>query len=187
MTRSLCFGITAERSPNFGQSLPGFQSYLLSSTTEIFLVLCNSMAYQNSIYVWGRDHRVHHKYTETNADPVNSKRGFFFAHMGWLMCKKHPDVTNIGRKVDCSDMMADPVVYHQHKYNMPSVVLMCFVMPTLVPWYFWSESLSNAYFVAVILRYVFGLNSTWLVNSAAHMWGTSNTVPMISIWLRQRT
>lgn len=47
------------------------------------------MAYQNSIYTWGRDHRVHHKYSETDADPVNIERGFFFAHCGWLMCKKY--------------------------------------------------------------------------------------------------
>ena len=68
-------------------------------------------------------------------------------------------------------MMADPVVYYQNKYYMPSVVLLCFAMPTLVPWYFWSESLWNAYFVAVISRYVVSLNTTFLVNSAAHMWG----------------
>ena len=54
------------------------------------------MALQNDIYEWCRDHRVHHKYSETNADPHNSRRGFFFAHMGWLMLKKHPDVREKG-------------------------------------------------------------------------------------------
>ena len=44
-------------------------------------------------------------------------------------------------------------------------------IPNLVPWYFWGESLWNAYFVAVVLRYCLALNSTWLVNSAAHMFG----------------
>lgn len=53
----------------------------------------------------------------------------------------------------------------------PLMVLSCFVVPTLVPWYFWGESLWNAYFLAAIMRYCFGLNATWLVNSAAHMWG----------------
>ena len=87
------------------------------------------------------------------------------------MCKKHPDVTRIGQKVEVKDMLADPVVAFQKKYYAPSVILFCFVMPTVVPWYFWSETLWNAYFVAVILRYVLALNATWFVNSAAHMWG----------------
>ena len=129
------------------------------------------MAFQNPVYSWSRDHRIHHKFTETNADPYDSTKGFFFSHIGWLMCKKHPDVIKAGEKLDCSDLMADPVVYYQNKYYMQSVVLLCFVMPTIVPLYFWSESLWNAFFVAVILRYVLGLNSAWLVNSAAHKWG----------------
>ena len=28
--------------------------------------------------------RLHHKASETNGDPHNALRGFFFAHMGWL-------------------------------------------------------------------------------------------------------
>lgn len=52
-----------------------------------------------------------------------------------------------------------------------SVVVMCFLFPTLVPWYFWEESLLNSYFVPCLLRYTVVLNATWLVNSAAHMWG----------------
>lgn len=33
------------------------------------------------------------------------------------------------------------------------------------------EGYINAFFVAAMTRYVFSLNFTWLVNSAAHMWG----------------
>ena len=47
---------------------------------------------QNSICQWVRYHRVHHKYAETDADPHNSNRGFFFAHIGWVMMKCHPEV-----------------------------------------------------------------------------------------------
>lgn len=44
-------------------------------------------------------------------------------------------------------------------------------MPTIVPVIFWNESIVIAYFVPAILRYVFTLHTTWLVNSVAHMWG----------------
>ena len=31
--------------------------------------------------------RLHHKCSETQADPHNANRGFFFSHMGWLMVR----------------------------------------------------------------------------------------------------
>lgn len=70
------------------------RSYDAHWTARVFLMLINSMANQGSIYHWSRDHRVHHKYSEMDADPHNATRGFFFAHMGWLYVKKHPDVRN---------------------------------------------------------------------------------------------
>lgn len=78
---------------------------------------------QNSVHEWSRDHRVHHKYSETNADPHNAKRGFFFAHMGWLMCRKHPAVKAKGKQIDMSDLEADPIIMFQHKYALMKILL----------------------------------------------------------------
>ena len=36
--------------------------------------------------------QLHHKFTETDADPHNSRRGMFFAHVGWLLTKKVGDL-----------------------------------------------------------------------------------------------
>lgn len=58
-----------------------------------------------------------------------------------------------------------------HRYYKSSVVVMCFLIPTFVPWFFWNESLLTSYLVPCLLRYTVSLNATWLVNSAAHMWG----------------
>jgi stearoyl-CoA desaturase (delta-9 desaturase) len=58
---------------------------------------------------------VHHKYSETEADPHNATRGFFFAHVGWLLVRKHPAVLEKGAQLDVSDLMADPVVRIQRK------------------------------------------------------------------------
>lgn len=59
--------------------------------------------------------RVHHKFTETDADPHNAKRGFFFSHIGWLMVRKHKDVFEKGASIDMSDLEKDPVVMLQKK------------------------------------------------------------------------
>lgn len=147
------------------------RSYKAKLPLRILLMVFNCMAGQNDIYDWVRDHRVHHKYSETDADPHNVKRGFFFAHVGWLMCKKHPEVTRKGKEIDCSDVYNDPVVRFQMRYHIPMTILLCFVVPTMIPYRFFGESRWNAFFVAAILRWVFQLNGTWLVNSAAHMWG----------------
>lgn len=48
--------------------------------------------------------------------------------------------------------------------------MICFVLPTIIPMYFWGETLNNAWHITM-LRYVFSLNSIFLVNSAAHLYG----------------
>ena len=53
---------------------------------------------------------------------------------------------------------------------LPSVILCCFVLPTVIP-YLWGESMWNAYFVCVALRYMTCMHVTFCVNSFAHMFG----------------
>nr|XP_055169073.1 stearoyl-CoA desaturase 5 [Nyctereutes procyonoides] len=166
-----CFLLTALGITAGAHRLWSHRSYKAKLPLRIFLAAANSMAFQNDIFEWARDHRVHHKYSETDADPHNARRGFFFSHIGWLFVRKHRDVIEKGRKLDVTDLLADPVVRFQRKYYKITVVLMCFVIPTLVPWCVWGESLWNSYFLASILRYTISLNITWLVNSAAHMYG----------------
>ncbi|XP_068948556.1 stearoyl-CoA desaturase 5 [Petaurus breviceps papuanus] len=167
----LCFILTALGVTAGAHRLWSHRSYKAKLPLRIFLAAANSMAFQNDIFEWARDHRVHHKYSETDADPHNAQRGFFFSHIGWLFVRKHRDVIEKGRKLDFTDLLADPVVRLQRKYYKTTVLLMCFAVPTWVPWYVWGESLWNACFLAFILRYTISLNVAWLVNSAAHMYG----------------
>ncbi|XP_071379525.1 acyl-CoA desaturase isoform X1 [Centroberyx affinis] len=166
-----CFLVSALGVTAGAHRLWSHRSYKASLPLRIFLGFANSMAFQNDIFEWARDHRVHHKYSETDADPHNAIRGFFFAHIGWLLVRKHPDVIEKGRKLELTDLKADKVVMFQRKYYKPSVLLMCFLVPMLVPWYLWGEPLWVGYFIPALLRYTMVLNATWLVNSAAHMWG----------------
>ena len=57
------------------------RSYKASFPLRVFLMLTNCIAMEDSIFVWARDHRVHHKFSETPADPHDATRGFFFAHV----------------------------------------------------------------------------------------------------------
>ncbi|XP_031565068.1 stearoyl-CoA desaturase 5-like [Actinia tenebrosa] len=146
------------------------RSYKAKWPLRLILMVSNSMAAQNDIFEWSRDHRVHHKYSETDGDPHNAKRGLFFSHVGWLLQRKHPDVITKGKGIDLSDLYADEIVMFQRRHYKLISLIACVVIPTIVP-YLWGESLWLSYFTAFALRYVFTLNVTWCVNSLAHMFG----------------
>uniref|UniRef100_A0A8C9LQE1 Stearoyl-CoA desaturase 5 n=2 Tax=Piliocolobus tephrosceles TaxID=591936 RepID=A0A8C9LQE1_9PRIM len=105
-----CFLLAALGVTAGAHRLWSHRSYKAKLPLRIFLAVANSMAFQNDIFEWSRDHRAHHKYSETDADPHNARRGFFFSHIGWLFVRKHPDVIEKGRKLDVTDLLADPVV-----------------------------------------------------------------------------
>ncbi|KOB73872.1 Acyl-CoA desaturase [Operophtera brumata] len=144
------------------------KSYKAKWPLRLILVIFNTLAFQDSVLNWASDHRMHYKYSKTDADSHNATRGFFFSHVGWLLARKHPDLKAKGKGLDLSDLYADPILRFQKKHYLLLMPLACFIIPTVVPVYLWSESYLNAFFVAAIFRYAFILNVTWLVNSAAH-------------------
>lgn len=146
------------------------RSYEAAFSVRLLLMLCNSVANQGSIFHWARDHRVHHKFSETDADPHNATRGFFYAHIGWLYVKKHPDVVKAGRELDFSDLKEDATVMFQKKLDPWFTLYMAFIMPAQVA-QLWGEDFWTAFFVAGALRYCVVLHFTWCVNSAAHLYG----------------
>lgn len=162
------------------------RSYKAKLPLKVILVAMNCVAFQNDIIEWSRDHRCHHKWTDTDADPHNVNRGFFFSHMGWLLTKKHPKIKEMGSKLDLSDLTSDPLLMFQRKYYLPLVIIGCFLFPTAVPVYFWGESALVAFYTAALLRYAITLHATWLINSAAHTFGYRpydvHISPAESIW-----
>lgn len=146
------------------------RSYKAKLPLRIFLMLAQTVAGQNCLYVWCRDHRVHHKFSETDADPHNTHRGFFFAHVGWLLRKKHPDVISQSDKLDFTDLLRDPVVYYQMKYYTPLYFIFAFALPFSLVYFSFNVSFT-ACMSMFIYRYIASLHSTWFVNSTAHMFG----------------
>lgn len=115
--------------------------------------------------------RVHHKFTETDADPHNIKNGFFFSHVGWLLVKRQPEYFEKARKLDISDLLDEPILRFQHKYYPILMLIFCFVIPTFVPMYFWGETFKNSLLVPGFFRYIVVLHASWLIASYAHSFG----------------
>ncbi|CAK9024434.1 Stearoyl-CoA desaturase (Acyl-CoA desaturase) (Delta(9)-desaturase) (Delta-9 desaturase) (Fatty acid desaturase) [Durusdinium trenchii] len=158
------FGITGG-----AHRLWAHKSYKAHFLFRFVVMIFNSIANQGTCYHWVRDHRTHHLYSETKADPHNAIRGFFFSHMGWLYVKKDPRVTFAGSKVDMSDLREMPEIMLQKRLDPWWNLFWCFGFTTLVPVLGWGENAINAYFVCGLMRYVLVLHGTWCVNSLAHM------------------
>ncbi|XP_071568358.1 acyl-CoA Delta-9 desaturase-like [Temnothorax nylanderi] len=160
------FGITAGV-----HRLWSHKAYKAKWPLRLLLVLLFTITGQKDAYTWALDHRVHHKYSETDADPHDVRRGFFFAHVGWLFTTPHPDVVAKRKAVDVSDLEADPIVMWQKRYYIPLFALLTIALPVAIPCYFWSESLWVSFWVNFNLRFCVNLNIAFCVNSVAHMWG----------------
>lgn len=145
------------------------KSYKAKLPLRIGLMLAYTLGGENSIYNWSRDHRVHHKFCDTNADPYNSQRGFWYSHVGWLLMTKNKETFERGKKIDMSDLIADPVVQFNEKYFYPLTYSM-FFLEFIIPYLLWGEILIVC-FASSVSRYVMTLNGTWAVNSWAHMYG----------------
>jgi stearoyl-CoA desaturase (delta-9 desaturase) len=131
------------------------------------MLCCASGAVEGSARWWCRDHRAHHRYTDTEKDPYSIKNGFFYAHMGWMLLKQDKNV--IG-KSDISDLDADPMLRVQHKYYFAFALFFGFLLPTLVCGIGWGDY-AGGYFIAGVARLVFVHHATFCVNSLAHYVG----------------
>ncbi|XP_054167745.1 stearoyl-CoA desaturase-like [Oppia nitens] len=138
---------------------------------KLFLVITESMAINGSCYSYARDHRNHHKFVDTDADPKNARRGFFYAHIGWWCVRKHPMVIEYGRKLTHRDLHEDQLVMWQHRWYYPMVIVWAILFPMAVPYYVWGEDLQTTLWVCVVLRTVIALHHLFTVNSIAHIIG----------------
>ena len=80
---------------------------------RLYLAIVGGMALQNSILVWCIRHRFHHRDVDDNdKDPYSIGRGFWFAHIGWMLTDYESG------RLDWSvvpDLERDPIVAWQHK------------------------------------------------------------------------
>jgi len=140
------------------------RSYKAHPIYEWGVLLGSMMAFQWTALSWAHDHRLHHKYVDTDRDPYSIKKGFWYAHVLWML-----DYKQDFQASRVSDLMKNPRVMFQHKYYMPLAIVMnlavfglaCLFMHPLA-----------ALFAGVVAR-IFALHHcTWFINSLAHTIGS---------------
>jgi stearoyl-CoA desaturase (delta-9 desaturase) len=132
-----------------------------------FLAILGGMALQNSIIVWSARHRVHHRDVDDNdKDPYSIGRGFWFAHVGWMLREYRSG------EVDLSvvpDLQKDPVAAWQHRWYWTLVWVTNLAVPLLLGWL--TGDMLGMFLLAGIARLVLSHHVTFFINSLAHMWG----------------
>jgi stearoyl-CoA desaturase (delta-9 desaturase) len=143
------------------------RTYKAKAPLRVFLAIFGGMALQNSILIWCARHRVHHRDVDDNdKDPYSIGRGFWFAHIGWML----KDYSS--GKIDYSlvrDLEKDPVVAWQHRWYWTLVWSTNVGVPLLLGWM--TGDILGMFLLAGVLRLVINHHVTFFINSLAHMWG----------------
>eukprot|EP01083_Nonionella_stella_P182067 654033_1 len=151
-------------------------SFTASKPLAIFLMIGGSGALQRSIQWWCLLHRAHHRWTDTELDPYNAQRGFFYSHVGWLLLDK----IRIKKHVNIQDLRDDPIARWQHKNFDWFGPFIGFVFPTLVAYLFCNGDVYGGFYIAGVLRVVLIHHATYSINSLAHILGSKTFDDTIS-------
>jgi len=124
---------------------------------EAALLMAGAAAWQGSALEWSVDHIQHHSHIDTESDPYNRRRGFWYSHIGWLI--RRETGTQIARLPHF--LKNDKLVMFQHRWYIPIAVATSFGIPLLLCG--WGGLL----FVGAV-RIVVIHHTTWFINSWAH-------------------
>ena len=138
-------------------------------SVRLFTLVFGAAAFENSALMWASDHRRHHKHVDHDDDPYDISKGFFYAHIGWLLFKMEPEAPfdNV------PDLDRDPLVRWQHRYIYLLGMVVGFALPALVGW-LWggAQAALGAFLLAGVAKVVFLQHCTFFINSACHTIGS---------------
>jgi Fatty-acid desaturase len=142
------------------------RSFACPNWVKAGLLIAGGWALENSALKWAADHVRHHAHCDQEADPYNSRRGFWYSHCGWVFYKDPYEDEKYA-----SRLQQDQIVMWQHRFYVP-IVLSGLALPFLV------GLLSNGwiggvscFLLAGVGRTFWVLNSTFCINSVCHLWG----------------
>lgn len=140
------------------------RGYKTPKWLEYVLTVFATLALEGGPIFWVATHRKHHQYSDRDGDPHSPLNGKWWAHVGWILMGKslHQDTKLLAKYVP--DLAKDKFHVWITKYHYIPSIILGIVLLVLggMPFLMWG----------MFVRIVFGLHSTWLVNSATHSWGS---------------
>ena len=135
---------------------------------RLFVLIFGAAAFENSVLMWASEHRRHHKHVDHDEDPYCISKGFFYAHIGWLLFK----LDNDEPYDNVADLQKDKLVCWQDRHVQWIAVIVSFILPASLGfvWNGWRGAL-GAFLIAGVARIVVLQHCTFLINSACHTIG----------------
>jgi stearoyl-CoA desaturase (delta-9 desaturase) len=134
------------------------RTYKTSRVFQFLLALLAQSSVQKGALWWAAHHRTHHKNSDAEGDPHDSRRGFWYSHVGWIL--DHNDGTDY-RKV--RDLAKYPELVFLNEFPHFSVVALAVLVYVFLGW--------SGVFIAFGLSTVLLWHGTFTINSLAHMIG----------------
>jgi stearoyl-CoA desaturase (delta-9 desaturase) len=130
---------------------------------EYAAAFLGTLALQGGPITWVATHRAHHAATDREGDPHGADRGFFWSHCEWLLRRNTAVPNEAARPRLVPELAQDPFYQfldHNNVQLQIALGLALFAIGgfSLLVW---------GIFVRLVLMY----HTTWLVNSASHMFG----------------
>jgi len=152
-------------------------SFKAKTPIKLLVLIFGSASFENSAIDWVSDHRRHHKHVDEDEDPYDITKGFWYAHIGWMMFKLRPEPP----QDNIPDLWKDKLVLWQHRWTHLIGVTFGFGLPTLLGaiygWLHYGTSQAIAtqalggFLIAGVLRIVCVQHSTFCINSVCHWIG----------------
>jgi stearoyl-CoA desaturase (delta-9 desaturase) len=139
---------------------------------EHALLMSATLGIEDGPLTWGLTHRLHHRFADTDRDPHSPRKGFFWAHIGWVFRR---GVVGDEKRHYTIDLEKNPVMRFYERWHVAlNFGFFGLVCAALAPFLTATEMLAALLWMFP-LRIVVVWHSTWLVNSATHVWGTQPT------------
>ncbi|KAL7615421.1 hypothetical protein Lser_V15G05539 [Lactuca serriola] len=154
------FGITLSYHRNLAH-----RSLKLPKCLEYMFAYLGVLSFQRDPIFWVSIHRFHHQYVDSEKDSHSPIFGFWFSHMGWLF-----DSGYLIEKYQKSNNVEDLKNQVFYRFIKRTYILHISAYAALVYAYGGFTYLVWAVGVAT----TWGYHTTFLVNSACHIWGTQS-------------
>jgi len=137
------------------------------------LAVLGTLAGEGSPIRWISAHRMHHHYSDQPDDPHSPRHGAWWSHMIWLFSRSNA----LGRQL--TERYAKDLVRERFMRMLDATFIFWHLALgaalLAVGWGMWDLRVGISMVIyGMGLRLVFVLHTTWLVNSASHMWGYRN-------------
>jgi stearoyl-CoA desaturase (delta-9 desaturase) len=140
------------------------RSYRVPLALEYFFAVCGALTLEGGPISWVGTHRIHHQKSDLPGDPHSPRDGAWWSHAGWILTGATNHNNTVGMSKYAPDLAKHRFYIWLNNYHwVPTVVLGAILFAAGgLPMVLWG----------VCFRVVVGLHSTWLVNSATHMFGS---------------